>query len=339
MSRRLSFMDRASFPRPSMRASALLSGKREQLATQAEFDLLEFNASLGCPLASYEDATLSLVGGKALQCWRMMRFGLPVPAAFVIPTYVYSLHIDEAGVHDLIDEVFSSDLHDASIRDATEAKLEKIRDKIMSTPLNDEVVDNLKAFLSSIGNVTVAVRSSGSAEDLASQSFAGQYDTFLYKKTVDEIIESIKGCWKSMFQSHIMDYASKSVFPEDVKVGDKTNPKVYTPGLTKPPKMGVLVMQMVEAKSSGVCFSKNLWGEPDEIMIESVFGQGEGLVSGELTPDRYVVSKSTSKLCYQDLTPQTHKFVRSTNMDGVEKVAINRPSDEPVLNSRNLRVC
>jgi len=60
-------------------------------------------------------------------------------------------------------------------------------------------------------------------------------------------------------------------------------------------------------------------------MVEAVLGQGEGLVGGEITPDRYVVSKYSFKLCFQELNPQTHKFVRSSNMDGVEKVTVAEP--------------
>lgn len=339
MARRVSFMDRASFAdNRSSRASALLGASRELLAMQAELDLQDFDSSLGCPLASFEEATLHLVGGKALQCWRLTRHGLPVPPAFIIPTFVYSLHISQAGVVDLINEVFSSDLRDEAVREATKPKLEEIRNKIMSTPLNEEVVENLTAFLDALSDKdTVAVRSSGTAEDLASQSFAGQYDTFLYKRTCEEVCESVKACWVSMFKTHILDYASRDVFLS-VKEGDDINePDVFSPGSMKPPQMGVLIMKMIDAKASGVCFSKNLWGEASEIMIEAVLGQGEGLVGGEVTPDRYVVNKYSAKLCYQDLNPQTHKFVRSSNMDGVEKVAIDPPFEGSVLSSRNLK--
>lgn len=76
------------------------------------------------------------------------------------------------------------------------------------------------------------------------------------------------------------------------------------------PQMGVLIMQMIEADCAGVCFSRNLWGEASEFMVEAVLGQGEGLVGGEVTPDRFVVNKYTGKLVYQDINAQEHKFVR-----------------------------
>lgn len=214
MSRRISFMDRVSIAsassdgfgstssggrrRSTFRPSLLGQAGKGSSSTRAFYnlDMEAFDSSLGCPLKSYENATLALVGGKALQCWRLTKHGYPVPTAFVIPTYVYSLHVGEAGVAGLIQEVFASGMHNKACRPANEAKLERIREAIMNTPLQTEVYENLRTFLDAMKDGTrVAVRSSGSAEDLASQSFAGQYDTFLYKKTLDEVVESVKACW------------------------------------------------------------------------------------------------------------------------------------------------
>ena len=165
--------------RNSMRGSIIgTTARRDMNAMQAALDKHIFDPSLGSPLTSFEGATLGLVGGKALQCWRLARHGFPVPTAFVIPTYVYSLHVDEAGVAQLINDVYTADLRDESVRDAAKAKLATIREKITATPLNPEVVDNLKLFLDGMdAGSFMAVRSSSSAEDLDTQSFAGQYDT------------------------------------------------------------------------------------------------------------------------------------------------------------------
>jgi len=305
-----------------MRGSVLLgtTDRRDLLEMQAELDRQVFDSSLGCPLSSFDHATLALVGGKALQCWRLTKHGFPVPTAFVIPTYVYSLHIGEAGVVELIQDVFSSNLKDDTTRQAAKTKLDTIRERILQTPLNAQVVSNLEAFLASLPPATpVAVRSSGSAEDLATQSFAGQYDTFLYKITKTEICDSVKACWASMFQHHIFDYASRSDEP------------------MKAPKMGVLIMKMVEAKASGVCFTQNLWGDKKEIMVEAVLGQGEGLVSGDLTPDRYVLDKYSTRLCYQELNEQTQMYAKANNEDGVEKITLDKPHEGPVLVEKDLK--
>ena len=328
MSRRISFIERGlSVANLGERPS--LGGGRGLLGIQHDVEG-EYDSSMGTPLASYEEATLGLVGAKALQCWRLMKYGLPVPTSFIVPTYVYSIHIQSAGVEELIEDIFGSDLRDPAIRESAKAKLAKVEKAIMDTPLTEEVVNNIETFVENTpGDNSFAVRSSGSLEDLASVSFAGQYDTFLFKKTVDEISDSVKGCWASMFKAHILDYIGNA----SVK-----NPEAFAPGKIKAPRMGVLIMVMVEAESAGVCFSRNLWGEHDEVMIEAVPGIGEGLVGGEISPDRFVLNKFTGKTVYQSIEKQTHKFVRSANKEGVEKVKLPSPFDMPVLSATNLKV-
>jgi pyruvate,water dikinase len=321
-------MKRASYVsvsgRNSMRGSIIgTSARRDVLQMQAALDKEIFDPTLGCPLSSFENATLGLVGGKALQCWRLARHGFPVPTGFIIPTFVYSMHIRDAGVAKLIDTVYTSDLKDEKAREVAKASLATIRERIQATPINPEVEANLEAFLQSLPpGSSVAVRSSGSAEDLASQSFAGQYDTFLYKNTKEDIMNSVKLCWVSMFKDHILDYATRS---DD-----------YVPGKLKTPTMGVLIMKMVDAVASGVCFSRNLWGDKKEVMIEAVLGQGEGLVSGAITPDRFVVDKYSTRMCYSDIVTQTQKYVRSNNNDGVELVNLDKPMEDPVMSEKNL---
>jgi len=90
-------MKRGSWVMPRVSVGRLsMSSRRELIKKQTESDRLLFDSSLGSPLASYEHASLALVGGKALQCWRLMRHGIKVPSAFIIPAYVYSIHNDEA---------------------------------------------------------------------------------------------------------------------------------------------------------------------------------------------------------------------------------------------------
>ena len=120
-----------------------------------------------------------------------------------------------------------------------------------------------------------------------------------------------------MFKSHILDYAIQS--------------KEYVPGRMNTPNMAILVMHMVEAKASGVMFSENLWGDRNEVMVEAVLGQGEGLVSGEITPDRYVLNKHSLEVVYQQIGKKDHKFVRADNEDGVKKVKIEPASSSAVL--------
>ena len=320
------------------------SSQSNQLNTSFRSNLLQEQAAndgsvldqslLGCPLSSLEMATISLVGGKGLQCWKLTKHGFPVPSCYVVPTYVYSLHVDAAQVEDEIRNVFSTDFrrserqgqHHQVRRQEAQDQLTSIREKLLQTPLTEQVKRNLDAFLHSFPEHTsFAVRSSATAEDLANQSFAGQYDTFLYQQTKEDIYDAIKACWASMFQSHILDYA----------VHSEEN---YEPNKLKTPSMAVLVMHMVEAKASGVLFSENLWGDRNEVMVEAVLGQGEGLVSGEIIPDRYVLHKQSLQVRYKQInTNKTHQFVKATDnqQDGVKKVEINTPPQDLEILSRS----
>ena len=182
-------------PPLELRLLLLATARRDLIAAQLAVDKDIFDPSLGCPLASFENATLGLVGGKALQCWRLTKHGYQLPPSFILPTYVYSLHVDDAGVAPLIHTVFASVASAAAAsagtapapakRNMIKLLLGTIRNKILTTPLNPEVIENLELFLDTLndggngnGNGScVAVRSSSTAEDLEAQSFAGQYDT------------------------------------------------------------------------------------------------------------------------------------------------------------------
>jgi len=137
-----------------------------------------------------------------------------------------------------------------------------------------------------------------------------------------DIVDSIKQCWASMFNDHILQYV--------IRTDD------YKPGSIQTPKMGILIMKMVESQASGVMFSRNLWGDRKETMIEAVLGQGEGLVSGDVTPDRYVLDKYSTRLQYSDIAEHTQMYVRANNQEGVEKITLSKPHDGPVLQSDQL---
>tara|TARA_B110001452_G_scaffold180042_1_gene151160 strand:+ start:224 stop:661 length:438 start_codon:yes stop_codon:yes gene_type:complete len=86
--------------RNTVRGSILgTTARRDMIAAQLALDKDIFDPSLGCPLSSFENATIGLVGGKALQCWRLTKHGYNIPASFIIPTYVYSLHVNDAGTY------------------------------------------------------------------------------------------------------------------------------------------------------------------------------------------------------------------------------------------------
>src|SRR3989344_1830740 len=121
--------------------------------------------------------------------------------------------------------------------------------------------------------IFVAVRSSATTEDLAEASFAGQQDSFVNVKGNTDLIRNIKKCFASLFTSRATYYRNKQGFA-NVQAS-----------------LAVVVQKMVDSDKSGVIFSKDPSYKKDHILVEAVWGLGEGIVSGAITPDTYIVSK------------------------------------------------
>ncbi len=131
-----------------------------------------------------------------------------------------------------------------------------------------------------------AVRSSATAEDSIDQSFAGMFSTYLYVSK-DKLLEKITLCRQSLSLPRVADYITRmSISKENVHVN-------------------VLVQKMIEADASGVCFTKNpLTNDSNEIVIEAIHGQGELLVSGQVTPDYYRIAKHKNVLLEKNISTQ-----------------------------------
>lgn len=150
----------------------------------------------------------------------------------------------------------------------------------------------------------VAVRSSGLDEDSADHSFAGQFSTFLFQKSIDQIEESLKKCWASAYSERALAYRIEKKLP--------------TSGI----RMGVVIQQMVNADVAGVAFSRNPIKQldRDSVVVSSVYGLGEGLVSGELDADHFLYSRSEKKI-KSELVEKTEAF-RQAAEGGIIKVSV-----------------
>ena len=122
----------------------------------------------------------------------------------------------------------------------------------------------------------MAVRSSATAEDTADTSFAGMNETFLNIRGADAVIDAVRRCWRSLFGARTIYYRGVNGFAQaDMDIA-------------------VVVQRQVESTRAGVMFTVNpATGERDELVIEGSFGLGEAVVSGSVSPDRYVVEKAT----------------------------------------------
>lgn len=234
---------------------------------------------------------LNLAGGKGANLGEMFNSKFPVPQAFVVTTNAFYHFLKEAKIEEQIKLILNK--IDVDDTDGLTKKAGEIREIIINAdmPKNLEGVifeayDHLNIDLTGLENspgalailkssrepVFVSVRSSATAEDLGDASFAGQQDSFINVKGNSELIQKVKRCFASIFTARSIFYRKKKGFDDLVGIA-------------------VIVQKMINSDKSGVIFSRNPIKNNDEILMEAVFGQGEGIVSGKIKPDQYVLTR------------------------------------------------
>ena len=159
-------------------------------------------------------------------------------------------------------------------------------------------------------DVAVAVRSSGESEDLGGASFAGQYDTFLWIRGAEGLLAHVRRCWAGMFGAAVLTYRTDAGGDADAAVPDH--------GIC------VGVQQMVEPQAAGGMFTLDpLTGDRSKVVIEGCWGLGEGVVSGGVTPSRYVVDKVTFEVLKRDVAHQELQYGFDPSLGAVGLVPVD----------------
>jgi phosphohistidine swiveling domain-containing protein len=214
--------------------------------------------------------TSSDLGGKAANLAVLESLGLPVPPWYVVPTAAFEQALDAAGLRRRI----AAHLEEAGDLGAAS---KEIRGWIAAVPLPPGLEDEISSWIE--GNEYVAVRSSAAGEDAAGESFAGLHDSFLFVRGRDAILEAIRKVWASAYNERALAYRRAKGIPTDNIA------------------VAVVVQRMIEARTSGVMFTANPNTESvHEVVISSLWGAGEGLVSVGLDADTYVVDKETLEI-------------------------------------------
>jgi pyruvate,water dikinase len=245
------------------------------------------------------------MGGKAASLGEMTGAGLPVPPGFGISTNGYRAAAQAAD----LDQQIAHHLTGMDINDTDDVsrRCSAIRDLIRTMPIPAEVEQAIRAAYlelsarAGVENVPVAVRSSATSEDSPDASFAGEHDTYLWVRGGDDVIDAVRRCWASLFTDRAtcyrveMGYEHRSV------------------------EMCVVVQKMVRPKSAGVAFTLNpIDGDRSQIAIDSAWGFGEGVVSGEITPDNFLVDKVVREIGRRVISVKECEFAL-TDHDTVEK--------------------
>lgn len=220
-----------------------------------------------------------LLGGKGASLASMSLANLPVPIGFSITTHAFEGFITDSGLTKIInDKVNGIDCSDV---DQLDKISEEIRNLILDKPLPEAITKSILSAYAQLcemagmkDDLPVAVRSSATAEDLPDASFAGQQDTYLWVVGQEEVIEHVRRCWASLYTSRAINYRKNQGIVESEVL------------------MSVVVQKMVNARTAGVVMTLNpMNGDRSKIVIDSSWGLGEAVVSGEVTPDNFLMDK------------------------------------------------
>ena len=254
-------------------------------------------------------------GGKGASLCRMSRAGLPVPEGFIVRSEMFNAFMEANGLWDYVFEKlgtidFSSD---ASLI----AVSAEIRRRIIDCPVPQDMSKDIVKHYSKIGSgrEPVAVRSSGTAEDLDDASFAGQQETFLFVIGNDDVVKFIKECWASLYNDRAIFYRREKKFDE------------------RSISIAVVVQRMVSAQKAGVMFTSNpITNDYNTVVLEAAWGLGEAIVSGIVTPDNLWIDKRTGEVTTEYISEKETMVVRLSERGGTKEEPVPEELREaPVL--------
>jgi pyruvate,water dikinase len=239
---------------------------------------------------------IPLVGGKCANLGELYgKIGVPVPNGFAVTADAFRDFLEKNRASDRIGSLLAgADVNDLK---ALEEISSKIRAYVEGLPMTKEMKQAIMAAYKEMckqrgeKEVAVAVRSSATAEDLPGASFAGQQDTYL-NVTGPTLIRKVQRCWSSLFTPRAIFYRKEKGFEHtDVLIS-------------------VAVQEMIDSKASGVMFTlEPVQGDRNKVVINASWGLGEAIVSGQVTPDEYVVEKGTLRILDRKIFRKQKKIV------------------------------
>lgn len=240
------------------------------------------------PIAWFKDVGIAdrpTVGGKGGSLGELTRAGLPVPPGFVVTTGAFEAFLAALEAREPV-RAQVAQLDPADLGAVTRVS-EQLRRRVIEEPMPAEVDRAIHEAHRQLcpGREHVAVRSSATTEDAEDASFAGLQDTFLWVPTVEQTVARVRECWGSLYSVESITYRLKHGLPEE--------------GVA----MAVVVQQMVDAMCAGVMFTRSpTTGDKSVITVEGAWGLGSAVVSGEVTPDRWVIGKITGEISVRDIS-------------------------------------
>ncbi len=233
-----------------------------------------------------------IVGGKGANLGEMTKANIPVPPGFVVSVDAYFEFLKKSDILGEIQTLLDSlDIEDTKQLQRVSTVIKQM---FLDSSIMPELAVKIKEAYKQLGEGLVAVRSSATAEDLPEASFAGQQSTYLNIEGPDEVVDAVLRCWASLFEPRAIYYRVQQGF-DHFKVG-----------------IAVPVQRMIASVTSGVMFTvEPVTSNTKEIVIEAIYGLGEGLVSGEVTPDLYIVDKENLSIKSKRISKQKNQLSRN----------------------------
>ena len=247
----------------------------------------------------------------------MTQAGFPVPTGFVVATSTYRRFMEQAG----LDAVLRKLLGKLDVSDTV--KLAAISDEaqrsVLARSIPNDIATAVTESYSSLGAGLVAVRSSATAEDLKEASFAGQQATYLNVEGETNVLAATQCCWASLFEERAIFYRQQHGF-DHLSVD-----------------LAVPVQKMVQSEVSGVMFTIDpITANRERVMIEAVWGLGDAIVSGLITPDSYIASKEPLTVLESSTILQSEQVVYSPDENTAWQPVPATQQDQPKLNEEQV---
>lgn len=263
------------------------------------------------PFARLSRKDTSLAGGKGASLGEMMQAQIPVPPGFVLLAPAFDRFLVDTAIRAEVDAVLATVDH--TLMHTVTAASERITSLILEAEIPEDIATEVRSHFLDLHTPYVAVRSSATAEDGKLAAWAGQLETYL-NTTAETLFPNIQKCWASLFTPRAIFYRCEK--------GLKNHPI----------SVAVVVQTMVESEISGIAFSVHpVTEDRNQLIIEAGFGLGEAIVSGQITPDSYIVQKDSGRIIDRQVHAQSRGLYRGAHGGNVWKDISREEGESPTL--------
>ncbi len=256
-----------------------------------------------CFLSEIDKKRIKTAGGKGANLGELIKIGVSVPLGFVILSSTFEKFLEKNDINVEI-EARRKKIKIEDIESVEETS-EIIKDLILKGETPKEIEKEILEAFEKLKARYVAVRSSATAEDSKIDSWAGQLESFL-NITKKDLIQKIKECWASLYSPRALFYKEKRRYKKEIKIA-------------------VVIQKMIQSEVSGVCFTVHpITEDKNQMVIEAIFGLGEMLVQGKVSPDSYVVDKLKIK-------SKKSKFILDINRNFQDKMMVRGKKGNKII--------